>query len=160
MPISFEGPAIMVTDIDISRAFYTNILDQEVLADHGPHVAFKTGFFIWQANHATEVVFSGKQPCPAQLGQNNFELYFESPELDETWAKVEKNWKDIIHPILVAPWGQRGFRLHDPDKHIIEIGEPLPILIRRLLDTGLSPDEITNQTSLPIEFVTMIANDK
>jgi len=159
MTISFEGPAAMVADIDVSRAFYEDVLGQEVLADHGPHVAFKGGFSIWQADHAIEVVYAGKKTRPTKLGQNNFELYFESPELDESWAKVEAGWKDIIHPIHVAPWGQRGFRLHDPDGHIVEVGEPLPVLIKRLLNEGLTPEEVTERTSIPVEFVNMIANE-
>lgn len=149
----------MVADIDASRTFYVDIIGQEVLADHGPHVAFKGGFSIWQADHAIEVVFAGKKTRPAKLGQDNFELYFESPELDESWAKIKANWESIIHPIHVAPWGQRGFRLLDPDGHIIEIGEPLPVLIKRLLDEGLSPEEVTEKTSIPIEFVKAVANE-
>ena len=159
MTITFEGPAIMVEDIKKSRIFYEEILGQEVLADFGPNVPFKSGFSIWQAGHATEVIFSGKHGCPTKLAHDNFELYFESAELDEAWAKVEKSCKDIIHPIVEAPWGQRGFRLRDPDGHIVEIGEPLPILIKRLLDDGLTPEAVTVRTSVPLEFVTAIVNN-
>lgn len=153
MTITFEGPAVMVADIDASRAFYSDVLGQEVLADHGPHVAFKGGFSIWQADHAIGVVYDGTETRPSVLGQKNFELYFESPDLDESWTRVDGKWKDIIHPIHVAPWGQRGFRLHDPDGHIVEVGEPLPVLIKRLLNEGLSPEEVTERTSIPVEFV-------
>ena len=30
----------------------------------------------------------------------------------------------IVHPIRTEPWGQRVFRLLDPDGHIVEVGEP------------------------------------
>lgn len=159
MTITFEGPAILVADIDISRSFYTEIMGQEVLADHGPHVALKGGFSIWQAAHAIGVVYKGKRTPPNTLGQDNFELYFESPNLDEAWERVEKGCKTIIQPIEEAPWGQRGFRVHDPDGHIVEVGEPLPVLINRLLADGLTPEEVSERTSIPLEFINTVTND-
>jgi hypothetical protein len=32
---------------------------------------------------------------------------------------------ELIHPILQQAWGQRVFRFYDPDRHIVEIGEPM-----------------------------------
>lgn len=157
MHITFEGPAIMVTDMQASRAFYEGLLGQEILADFGENIPFKSGFSIWQADHASEVIFSGRQPRPAQLAQDNFELYFECTELDALWERITDTWDDIIHPILTAPWGQRGFRLRDPDGHIVEVGEPLPILVQRLLKEGLTPEQIAERTSIPVEMVTAMA---
>ena len=133
------------------------IFEQEILADFEMNIPFKSGFSIWQAEHATDVIFSGKQTPPAKLAQNNFEMYFESADLEASWAKVEANWDDIIHPIETAPWGQRGFRLRDPDGHIVEIGEPLPVLINRLLGEGLTPEEVAKRTLVPIEMVKAMA---
>lgn len=153
MKISFEGPAIFVKDIQQSRHFYEKLLKQEVLADFGENIPFKSGFSLWQAGHATEVIFSGKQKTPTTLSQNNFEMYFECAELDTIWAKVEAEWDAIIHPIHEAPWGQRGFRLHDPDGHIVEIGEPLATLFTRLLDEGMTPEGVAQRVGVPVEMV-------
>ena len=153
MPITFEGPAIMVADIKRSRAFYEELLHQEVLADFGQNVPFKSGFSLWQADHAIGVIYDGKRTPPARLGQDNVEFYFESPDLDETWTRITAAWNDVIHPIVEAPWGQRGFRLRDPDGHIVEIGEPLPVLINRLLGQGLTPEQVAERTSVPVEMV-------
>ena len=30
----------------------------------------------------------------------------------------------LVHPIRMEPWGQRVFRIFDPDKHVVELGEP------------------------------------
>jgi catechol 2,3-dioxygenase-like lactoylglutathione lyase family enzyme len=157
MTMTFEGPALLVADIDASRAFYEDILGQNVLADHGPHVAFASGFSIWQADHATEVIYSGARPRPATLGQGNLEMYFESETLDQDFARVNARWQEIIHPVQPAPWGQRGFRLHDPDGHVVEVGEPLPLLVRRLLAEGLTVAEISASTSIPVEAVAAMA---
>lgn len=31
---------------------------------------------------------------------------------------------ELIHPLRREPWGQRVFRFHDPDGHIVKISEP------------------------------------
>ena len=153
MPITFEGPAIFVSDMQASRAFYEDLLEQEVLADFGANVPFKSGFSLWEARHAVDVIYQGRRKAPQTLGRDNVEYYFETPDLDAVWAKVEREWKAIIHPIAEAPWGQRGFRVHDPDGHVVEVGEPLTVLVRRLAGQGLSFEEISGRTSIPVEMV-------
>lgn len=154
MSVSFEGPAILVTDMKASRAFYEELLEQEVMADFGQNIPFKSGFSIWQADHATEIMLQGKGTTPAKLAQNNFEMYFESDDLEGNWTKVQAGWKDIIHPIHEAPWLQRGFRLRDPDGHIVEVSESLPALFSRLLESGMTPEEVAQKTGTPLEMVT------
>ena len=157
MPITFEGPAIFVSDMQASRAFYEELLEQEVLADFGANVPFKSGFSLWEAKHAVGVIYKGQREAPAKLGRDNVEYYFESPDLDAVWTKVEQGWKDVIHPIEEAPWGQRGFRLHDPDGHVVEVGEPLTVLVKRLVGQGLSHEEISGRTSIPVEMVAALS---
>lgn len=153
MSITFEGTAVFVTDMVKARHFYATILQQEVMADFGKNVLFASGFSLWQADHATGVIFGGKQNTPIPVSHDNFEMYFESPELDTTWESVSRQWDDIIQPIHEAPWGQRGFRLRDPDGHIVEVAEPLPVLIKRLLNEGLTPEAVSARTSVPVEMV-------
>ncbi len=154
MTISFEGPAILVDDMKASRAFYEELLEQEVMADFGQNIPFKSGFSIWQTEHATEVMLQGKQKPPAKLAHDNFEMYFESDDLETIWKKVEAGWNDIIHPIQEAPWLQRGFRLRDPDGHIVEVSESLPALFKRLLAQGMTVEEVAEKTGTPVEMVT------
>ncbi|MDX9802546.1 MAG: hypothetical protein RBS96_00715, partial [Dehalococcoidales bacterium] len=54
------------------------------------------------------------------------------------------------------PWGQRAIRFYDPDNHIIEIGEPMPAVIRRLLKSGISEEEVAKRTSMPLEEIVKI----
>lgn len=153
MKISFGGPAILVGDMQKSRAFYEGLLGQEVLADFGPNIPFKSGFSIWKADHATEIMFDGKQKAPVKIAHDNFEMYFETEDLEDVWQKVESEWDDIIHPVHVAPWMQKGFRLRDPDGHIVEVSESLPALFKRLLSEGMSIEEIADKTGVPVEMV-------
>ena len=50
MNIEFQSPVIFVKDIDISRRFYEDLLDQTVDIDFGPNIAFKSGFALWQVD--------------------------------------------------------------------------------------------------------------
>jgi len=161
MNITFEGPALFVADITRSRIFYETIMGQDVLADHGRHVAFKGGFSIWQADYAISVVFEGAKGRPKALGLDNFEMYFESGDLDAAWERVAADPAALaraIHPVRVHPWGQRGFRLRDPDGHIVEVGEPLPLLVRRLMAEGMTYEEIAKTTSIPLDAVKAMAD--
>ena len=59
----------------------------------------------------------------------------------------------MMHPIVEAPWGQRSFRVYDPDNHIVEFGEPMSTVIIRLYQLGMSPEEINKKSFMPIEIV-------
>ncbi len=92
-----------MSDMKVSRAFYEDLLEQEVLADFGENIPFTSGFSLWQADHALNVVYKGKHTSLAKLGQDTMELYFENPDLDAPWARIRKAWPSIIHPIEEAP---------------------------------------------------------
>ena len=40
-------------------------------------------------------------------------------------------------------WGQRVIRFYDLDGHMIEVGEAMPMVIRRFLSAGLTMEEIS-----------------
>ena len=99
-------------------------------------------------------------PATGRLGADNFELYFECPDLDSAWARVEAaalGPNRIVHPIEEQPWLQRGFRLRDPDGHLVEVGEPLPALVKRLLGQGMTLEDISTRTTIALEAVRAMA---
>ena len=157
MNITFQGPAVLVSDIHASRRFYETALGQEVLADHGVHVAFGGGFSLWQADCAAPVMLGPGGKAPSPLGRDNFELYFECVELDQAWAAVEAAGAESVHPVVEQPWGQRGFRVKDPDGHVVEVGEPLAALVARLLGQGLSCEQVSEKTHIPLDMVREMA---
>ncbi len=155
MNIQFQSAVIFVKDIQTSRTFYENILGQKAIIDHGPNVGFE-GFALWQADHASQVIGNGS--APDKLGQHNLELYFESGELDAILAKFNETNTSFVHDIREQPWGQRVLRVFDPDSHIVEVGEPMPVVILRFASQGLSVVEIAERSSMPIEIVKQIVD--
>lgn len=63
---------------------------------------------------------------------------------------------EFIHPIQEQPWGQKVLRFYDPDRYIIEVAEPLWVVVIRLHKEGKSIAEIAEKTMLPREAVSEI----
>ena len=72
-------PLITVSDINRSRDFYENILNQKVKMDFGENVTYHGDFAIHLKSHFQNLI-DGKE---IQTGKTNFELYFEYDDLEE-----------------------------------------------------------------------------
>jgi catechol 2,3-dioxygenase-like lactoylglutathione lyase family enzyme len=158
MSIVFQGAVIFVRDIKVSRLFYEELLGQKVMVDFGPVVGFEAGFSIWHVDHAYTILFNTKFNEPSVLGRSNLELCFEDSEIHTIWERISSENVKLVHPLREQPWGQLVFRIYDPDEHIIEIGEPIPVFVARFLSQGMSEEEVANRTSIPKEAVHQIAN--
>jgi catechol 2,3-dioxygenase-like lactoylglutathione lyase family enzyme len=152
MPITHHGTAIFVKDIADSRRFYEELLQQPVQMDNGPHVSFGA-LSIWHVDHASESIFGDQARHPGQLGARNLELCFETDQLERIYSRAAEYGASIIHQVVEQPWGQRVFRMYDPDHHIVSVAEPLTASVRRLLDQGLSVEEVARRTTIPVEMV-------
>jgi catechol 2,3-dioxygenase-like lactoylglutathione lyase family enzyme len=157
MTIQYQTAVLFVQDIEASRNFYENLLGQEVEMDFGPNVSFKGGFAIWQIEHAAQMIFERPVNGEGQLGRKNFELYFEAADLDAVWKRLTAAGVATVHPLREHPWGQCVFLVYDLDGHIVEIGEPMPVVIQRFLGQGMTPEAVAERTSMPLEIVRQIA---
>ncbi len=141
---------LMVKDMAVSRRFYETVLKQEVVMDLGVNVGYKSGLALWQQDYALNVIH-GKKTEPKN--GNTFEIYFESADIDEMYSAVRSYGLDFVHEIREQPWGQRVFRFFDPDHFVIEIGEPVDALVRRLSRDGMTISEIVKKTTMPEDVV-------
>jgi catechol 2,3-dioxygenase-like lactoylglutathione lyase family enzyme len=155
--IQFQSSVLFVQDIEASRYFYEKLLGQEVEMDFGPNVGFKGGFAIWQIDHASQMIFERPANGAGQLGCENFELYFEAADLNAVWSRLADAGVLVVHPLREHPWGQCVFRVYDPDRHIVEVGEPMPVVIQRFLAQGMTTEAVAERTSMPLEIVQQIA---
>jgi len=142
-------PLIVVDDIEASREFYVNILDQKVKADFGQNVTFEGDFAIHLKDHYEMLI--GRNDI--KKNSRNFELYFEHDELDGLFERLKEMGVEFVHDVMEQPWKQKVVRFYDPDGHIIEVGESMQHLVTRLHNKGHEPEEISQITSLPIEYV-------
>ena len=81
-------------------------------------------------------------------------------DLDSLWNEVTRAWVKIAHPVREQPWGQRVGRIYDPDRHLVEFGEPMWVVVRRFAAQGLTPEEIAPRTSMPLPIVKEILKIK
>ncbi len=163
--ISFEGPAVIVTDMQSARRFYETLLGQEVRFSVGDnYVHFATGFSLWLASSASETIYgeSGKSALKpmAETGPERFELYFETADLDTAWERLFEEKIPVVHEIRTQPWGQRCFRVRDPEGYLVEIGEPMSVVAARYLSQGLSVGETAKRTMLPEAMIEAIRDGK
>jgi catechol 2,3-dioxygenase-like lactoylglutathione lyase family enzyme len=155
--IRFLSSVLFVSDIAASRLFYEELLGQKVEADFGLNVGFVGGFALWQSAHAQQTIASPEVVPPTPAGCGNCELYFETESLDEVWAKLAQAGVPCVHPIREQPWGQRVFRVFDPDRHLVDVGEPMLVVVRRFMAEGQTVEQIAARTFMPAEIVRTMA---
>jgi catechol 2,3-dioxygenase-like lactoylglutathione lyase family enzyme len=142
-------PLITVSDIKLSRDFYEKILKQKVKYDFGENVTFYGDFAIHLQSHFKKLIDNRE----IRQGGNNFELYFEYDNVEQIVESLKEENISFVHEIREQPWRQKVVRFYDPDKNIIEIGESIEYLAFRLRSEGLSIEQISETTNMPVDFV-------
>lgn len=145
---------IIVTDIELSKRFYREIFGLETAADFGENAVLTGGLVlqektVWESWIGRDVSRGG---CDA-------ELYFEESDLDGFLRKLEESpfSPEYLNRCIEHSWGQRVVRIFDPDRHVIEIGEPMEAVARRFLASGMSPRETAEKTQMLLSEVENIA---
>ncbi len=150
--LKFVGPLLAVEDVARSTAFYQQLLGRKIKYDFGRDVTFEGDFTIHQRSHFQELL-GGAEGHPVVTRAHNGELYFESGQPEFYAQRLEEAGVPFVHPLREQPWGQRVIRFYDPDGHVIEIGEPMEAVVRRLHAQGMPVEAILKKTHLPKEFV-------
>ena len=147
---------LVVNDIEKSKQFYRELFGMYVVRDFGENVILSDGLVL-QEKKVWEDLIENKVRAYA----NNAELYFENDNMEDFLRKLEKSSFEIdyLNRLKEHSWGQRVVRIYDPDKHIIEIGESLDYVVKRLLLEGMTEMEISDKTGLPIQEVELLNNN-
>lgn len=119
----FVSSLIVVKDVKAARSFYEGLLGQKVKNDFGDSVEFEGGFAIGSEELFIRLVV--KPGNKILKRSHNFELYFESDNVESWLKKLKDHNVEFLHEIMEQPWRQRVMRFYDPDGHIIEVGEPM-----------------------------------
>ncbi|MBF0171763.1 MAG: VOC family protein [Nitrospinae bacterium] len=155
MTVTFKGAPIFVSDMKNARWFYENVLGQTPMIVTDGYVAYEGGVAVWEKGIAGGMIHGA--PYDGPLGSEVFELYFESDDIDAAWGRASELGAKVQNPLAEAPWGQKSFRLRDPDEYLVEIAEPMTAVVARLLAGGMSVAEVSRKTYMPPTVVEGIA---
>ncbi|MDO5154297.1 MAG: VOC family protein [Eubacteriales bacterium] len=148
--MKFMTPLLVVRDMARSKAFYTELLGLEIVTDLGANVTLTGGIALqtlesWQGFIEKEEI---------SFGGGCGELYFETFGIEEFAEKCAEKGVPLVHPLKEHGWGQRVIRIYDPDGHILEIGEAMPAVVQRFLDSGMSIEQVAQRMGIPLEYLT------
>lgn len=147
----------VVYDIEKSKEFYRTLFGLEVVSDFGENVILTEGLVLQEKKLWEDYIEKA-----VTIGGNDAELYFEENNIDGFLNVLENSNFSIeyLNKCIEHDWGQRVIRIYDPDKHVIEIGETMDYVVRRLLKSGMTVEEVTKKSRMPYSQVELIAQNK
>jgi catechol 2,3-dioxygenase-like lactoylglutathione lyase family enzyme len=115
----------MVSDVDAAVAFYTTLLDFELIEQYGPAMAIvrRDGLTLWLAgpqSSAARPMPDGRQPEPG--GWNRFVI--EVDDLAKTSERLRAAGVPLRNEIVTGPGGKQVL-IEDPSGNPIELFQPL-----------------------------------
>jgi lactoylglutathione lyase len=148
--VKYQSAVLFVRDIAAAKRFYMDLLGMEIDLDFGTNVGLKGGLTLWQLDPG--------QVLPRRLGMeatldrktNRFELYFEATDTGAVLAKLKASGAEFLHEMEEEPYGQITMRVFDPDRHLIEIGETMKAMVRRMHAGGLTPEQVAQKSAIPL----------
>lgn len=152
--------ALFVKDIEISKDFYINILQQQIDLDFGKNVIFKAGFAIWEIRDSHIIPDKVGLDKIRDCSVNRFELYFETNNILQDYKDLKSKNVLFLHEIHEEIWGQQTIRFFDPDNHLIEIGESMEQFVSRFYKQGLTIEQVSTRTHVPVEEVKRLIDKK
>ena len=145
--MEFKDTMLVVKNMEKTKAFYTSVMGLAIRGEMGGvNVSFEGG--LAAQTEASWAQFTNTAPEGFQYGGHDVELYFETKEYDAFVAKAKAAGAEVVSE-SVMPYGQKVIRIYDPDKHIVEVGEDMGVMVRRMRDEGLTVGQIAEKTFLP-----------
>jgi Lactoylglutathione lyase and related lyases len=150
--MKYASTLIAVRDMEKSRQFYHSILGLDIISDFGANVALTGGISLQTVDTWKDFIHKRSEEIVFQ--NNAVELYFEEDDIDAFVSKLSAvEDLEYVHPLFEHPWGQRVVRFYDPDKHIIEVGENMVMVVRKFIGGGLSVQETASRMDVPADYV-------
>ena len=153
--MKFCAAVLSVADIHASRKFYEELFGLTLFQDYGINVAYTCGLalqqeFGWLVGLPDEQV---------RQKPNNMGVCFEEEDFDGFLKKLaEYPGICFLHGVKEHSWGQRVVRFYDPNGHIIEVGESMPMVVRRFLASGMSMEQVSQKMDVSAEDLNKLLN--
>lgn len=140
---------IAVRDMEKSKRFYKNVLGLDIAADFGANVTLEGGVALqtiesWQEFIHDRSIMFDNHAC---------ELYFEETDMDRFLEHLKNFDISYVHELFEHRWGQRVVRFYDPDRHIIEVGEDMVMVVKRFSKAGMTGEQIAERMDVPLDYV-------
>jgi catechol 2,3-dioxygenase-like lactoylglutathione lyase family enzyme len=117
-------------DIEASKKFYTQVLKREIELDIGINVAWRV------AQSAAGRPRPHHPGAPGERCSSTASPAASScisrPDIENLWADVLASGAELLHPLHEEPACAAHVRFFDPDRHLIEVGEDMTVVMRRL----------------------------
>ena len=155
MSLTFYAPVVFVKDIENSKNFYTDVLEQEIEHDFGKNIIFKSRVSLWEIDPNSEIASVKGDSSNG----NTYELYFETTDIEGVLANLKRHGLNLLHDLKTEPWGQMTFRFFDPDHHLVEIGESMQTFVSRIFKEKGSISSVAQITGISEEVVKKIVGD-
>ena len=157
------GKAVLllaVSDFNRARSFYETVLDLEIeMNDEVSHIIYKNGISLQRDYkgivEGTPTFTTAPTGAKIDVGvrSNNHQMYFDVDDIEHWYAKIKAAGVEFVHGVHEYIWGQRVFRIYDPDGHIIEFGEDLKVVAKRFLSQGKSLQEVADMFGESLKFI-------
>jgi catechol 2,3-dioxygenase-like lactoylglutathione lyase family enzyme len=151
--LRYHSAAAFVRDIEVSKKFYTEVLGLAIELDFGKNITLEGGITLWEidSNHIISERLGIESIRDRRA--NRFEFYFETTDIETVYGRVKASGVVFLHSLHEEPWGQRTMRFFDPDRHLIEIGESMETFVKRLYSGNMTPEQVSQKTSIPLKNV-------
>ena len=147
--MTYKSILLVVKDIQKSKEFYKNILGLDVVDDFGANVVLTHNISLQTLDTWKEFI----EKKEVIFNSNSQELYFEEDNFDDFVQKLYNKNIDFVHNVKEHSWGQKVVRFYDLDQHIIEVGEPMKVVVKRFLDSGLSVEDTAKRMGVSVEYI-------
>ena len=134
--MKLKNTVLIVNDLEQSKKFYKHILGLKAILDFHGSVTLTSGIVLQSKEIWKELLHKTDQEII--MLNHAVELSFETEDIDAFMYVLDQYHVTLLHPLKEGVWGQRVVRFYDLDGHVIEVGESMRKIIKRLLSQGFS----------------------
>lgn len=152
--MKLKNTVLIVNDLEQSKKFYKHILGLKTILDFHGSVTLTSGIVLQSKEIWKELIHKTDQEII--MLNHAVELSFETEDIDALMYVLDQYHVTLLHPLKEGAWGQRVVRFYDLDGHVIEVGESMRKIIKRLLSQGFSYEELAHRLRVPLDYIKQI----
>lgn len=152
--MKLKNTVLIVNDLEQSKKFYKHILGLKTILDFHGSVTLTSGIVLQSKEIWKELIHKTDQEII--MLNHAVELSFETEDIDAFMYVLDRYHVTLLHPLKEGAWGQRVVRFYDLDGHVIEVGESMRKIIKRLLSQGFSYEELAHRLRVPLDYIKQI----